>query len=174
MKKPSLKKSISEKSKKVWEKATDAVSEVAKSVAEGSSTAWENTTNVASIVTDSAAEGRKKVGGKAVEFVKFLTKKGKVQFKDDVELLRSEYSILNEWTETKIPPTVMQSAVYAAAGKGALTNEVELARLSRAVMDSDSSAFQQILNYFFDAQEIKKISIWMDTVSGSGFAGEGV
>jgi len=160
--------------KNIRKKTIDMLSKAGDSIKDKSKEALKKGITTVSDAADFAKDSSKKAWNQTLDLSKARIKKGKVIFKDDVEMIKKDCSLLNDWTVIKEPFAVTHSAILATAGMGILANETKLAQLSRSIMDSDASIFQQILNFFFNPQEIKQISKWMDTVPGKSFAGGGV
>ncbi|HWP93532.1 MAG TPA: hypothetical protein VNN20_15170 [Thermodesulfobacteriota bacterium] len=157
--------------KRAWEQAKKTVSGVSESVKEAVPKNFEEAKEKINTSVDFVVDKGKEVLDDKAELIKVYPRNVKLKFKDDIELIKSECSLLNEWKENKLPPVVIQSAIYAAVAMGLKINELELARLSRDVMDSDSSSLQRIISTFFDAQQLTKINTWIDKVPGKETVG---
>lgn len=111
------------------------------------------------------------------EVGKAAYRRTKIEYVDDVSVLRSECSLLNEWCMLDATGTlvrtvpVLQATALACAGAGVLRYGRDIAVLSRAFMDTDRNGFAALLSLAFGAADVKRINTWMDTVPGSGMAG---
>ncbi len=92
-------------------------------------------------------------------------------FGDDVERIKEECGLLNDWSQTRFPSHVTQAALCAAAGISVLANASPITRITRNLMDSDRGIIQVLLRQFVNPEEIKAIDRWMGTIPGQEFAG---
>jgi len=165
--------SFAKSGKKAIFKATGVVSEVSKLTTESSHRAWEKTSEVVVRAADSAAKEGKKVLTQVRVSVTKVAKRGKSIFNDDVERIKAECPLLNQWTSPGLPHSVLNSTILTAAAMGLLKNERDLLRMTRK-MDSNRAIFQKVLKLFCKESEIKKISQWMDKIPYRRCIGGGV
>lgn len=164
---------VAAESKKAWGKTSDMIADVTKSTAEESKRIWGKASGIISETATSATKSSKKVLDQTTVSLKEAAKKGKGIFQDDVERLKNECALLNQWTLPTVPQPVVHSAILAAAGTGVLFNEDNLIQLT-SWMDSKNSIFEKILELFFDRADIEQVSKWIDTIPGANFVGGGV
>lgn len=100
-----------------------------------------------------------------------LIKKGRTVFIDDVDMLRAECPLLNDWIRAEHPQILTQASILAAAGLGLLADPINLSKMSGAILDNNASVFQKALELCFGKEKIGEISQWMDTIPGALKAG---
>ena len=164
---------VAEEGKKAWETTSDIIADIAKISTKESKKIGGKASEIISETASSATKGGKKVFDQTTDSIKVALKKGKGIFQDDVERIRNECALLNQWTLPAVPQPIVHSAILAAAGTGVLFNEDNLIQLTSA-MDSKGSIFEKILELFFDRVELEQISKWIDTMPGANFVGGGV
>ena len=164
---------VAAESKKAWEKTSDIIADVTKSTAEESKKIWHKASGIISETATSATKGSKNVLDQTTDSLKEAVKKGKGIFQDDVERIKIECALLNQWTLPTVPQPIVHSAILAAAGVGVLFNEDNLIQLTN-IMDSKNTIFERILELFFDKANLEQASKWIDTIPGVNYVGGGV
>ncbi len=149
------------------------IADVTKSTAEESKKIWGKASGMISETATSATKGSRKVLDQTTDSLKEAAKKGKGIFQDDIERIKNECALLNQWTLPTIPQPVVHSAILAAAGTGVLFNEDNLIQLTN-IMDSKNTIFEKILELFFDRANLEQASKWIDTIPGANYIGGGV
>ena len=171
-KEKSWKDSVAEKARIIAEKTASVASKTSDSISNLSSDAWEISKDSARDIVDFTEKGIKKAWESTTETFENIALQGKVKFKDDVDMIRQGCSILNNITTTS-SPALFQSLLYASAGMGLLSNEIELARLSRDIMDVNGSPQQILIEMMFGKTHVTEISRWMDSAPGFKTIGGG-
>jgi hypothetical protein len=90
---------------------------------------------------------------------------------DSLERLRHSENPIITLENRQVPRQVVSSLVYFAAATGVLSNSTEITRFTRAVMDNDKSAVQQMFRKVLSPEEATEISSWMDRAPGYEIAG---
>jgi len=166
-KEKSWKDLIAKKAIRVAEKTSSIASDASHTISKKTSVTLNRSKIVISDFANSTAKGIK-------DTVESIALQSKVKFKDDVNLMQQECGLLNNLTTTKSSPALFQSLLYACAGMGLLSNKIELARLSRSIMDVDCSPQQKLIEMMFGETQVMEISKWMDSVPGFNAIGGGV
>ncbi|MFH1704168.1 MAG: hypothetical protein ABIB41_12235 [Nitrospirota bacterium] len=170
---PIVTDSIVTTGRKALYKVASVASEVVKITEKSNKKARGKTSKIVTKTLRSATIRGTKLLKQTKDSFKIIAKSGKSIFRDDIEMIKSDCPLLNQWTSSRVPHAVLNSAVLASASLGLLKNETDILRVTR-VMDSRDAVFQNILRTFVSESEIKKINKWMDKIPYKHYIGGGV
>ncbi|MCG5528045.1 MULTISPECIES: hypothetical protein [Halorhodospira] len=90
---------------------------------------------------------------------------------DSVKKIRHSDNPLVRLETQNVPSHVRAALVSGLAATGVFANSDEISQFTRAYMDHDHAALQNLLRNVFDPDEAQAISLWMDTDPSSPIAG---